>query len=244
MERVCPLPAAASSIYGGTVTEGRIVPPAHAIRIAIVDNHSLLRLGLKQAFCAGGDFAVVGEGTNGGEALQLVRKEGIDVLVLNMGMAGLSSVDLIKRIKSEKPKLAILALCGLVEEQCAEYAMRAFKAGASACLPKNIDPEELIGAARRLSTGRPYITPGQAEHLALEIGAPAVGDPHRSLSDREYQIFTLLIAGRSTAQIAQELCLSAKTVSTYKTRIKQKTHASNNADLFRYAADHGLLGPQ
>lgn len=208
------------------------------IRVAIADDHMVVRQGLKQILSADVDLQLVAEAANGHDALNMVRERDIDVLILDMSMPGRSGVELISLVKAEKPKLPILILSMYNEEQ---FAVRAIRAGASGYLTKGCESEELICAVRKLAKGQPFITPAVADRLALELGAakrPAA--PHQSLSDREFQIFKLIVDGCSIAKIAAALNLSSKTVSTYKLRVLEKMGMASSTDLVHYAIKHGL----
>ena len=206
-------------------------------RVLLADDHAMVRAGLKEILAATGDIAVVAEATNGAEVLAAVRSGEYDVAILDMSMPGRSGIELIKLVKAERPKLRILVLSMHSEEQ---YAVRAVKAGASGYLTKESAPDELVAAIRRIAAGGAYITPETAERLVLE-NAPADAAPHTLLSDREYQVFRMICLGKSISQIAAELALSVKTVSTHKTRILQKMRVGNPADLVRYAIKHNLI---
>ena len=207
------------------------------IRIAIADDHMLVRQGLKQVFGDAGEFLVVGEAADGNEVADLLRTTAIDVLILDMSMPGRSGIELIKQVRLELPKLRILVLSMHNE---AQYAVRAIKAGAAGYLTKGSAADELIGAVRKLAGGGFYITPSVAERLALELSEASSVAPHRLLSDREYQIFQMIVAGTTISGIADALCISSKTVSTYKARILQKMQMDSTAALIHYAIEHGL----
>lgn len=207
------------------------------IRVLLADDHAIVRAGLKEILGATGDIAIAAEATNGNEVLAAVRSGQFDVAVLDMSMPGRSGIELIKMVKAEQPKLRVLVLSMHSEEQ---YAVRAVKAGASGYLTKESAADELVAAIRRIASGGAYITPETAERLVLD-SATADALPHTLLSDREYQVFRMICMGRSITQIADELALSVKTVSTHKTRILQKMQVANQADLVRYAIKHHLV---
>lgn len=211
------------------------------IRIVLADDHLIVRRGLKQILGEEVDFEVVGEAADGSQTLKLVQESSFDVLVLDMSMPGRSGVELIKLIKTEKPRLPILVLTMHQEEQ---YAVRAIKSGAKGYLTKESAPEQLVSAIRKLAAGGVFITPAVAERMAMDYGTPADEAPHTQLSDREYQIFEMLVAGKAVTAIADELCLSVKTVSTHKARILQKMRMSNSAELIHYAIEHLLVDPR
>ena len=207
-------------------------------RVVIADDHAIVREGLKQVLAAAGDLTVVAEAKNGGEVMQCVRDHAFDVLLLDMSMPGRSGIELIKQVHQEKPKLRILVLSMHEEEQ---YAVRALKAGAAGYLTKESASDQLVAAIRRVAAGGAYITPAVAEQFALGAMANTSGPPHAALSDREYQVFEMLVAGRGVTDIADRLNLSVKTVSTHKARIMQKMNMSNPAELIRYAIHHRLV---
>lgn len=210
------------------------------IRILIVDDHAILRAGLKHLLSEDADLVVAGEASNGQEALAKVRAESWDVMVLDMTMPGKSGIELIKQIKQLAPKLPILILSMHKEDV---YAVRALKAGAAGYLCKDNAEEQLVPALRKVATGGLYITAAVAEKLAINMlhGDTQDALPHTRLSDREYQIFQLIAGGEGVTEIAQKLNLSVKTVSTHKTHVMEKMGCANLTDLVRYAIRHDLL---
>ncbi|MES3000108.1 MAG: response regulator transcription factor [Pseudomonadota bacterium] len=206
-------------------------------RIVIADDHAIVREGLKRIVSTTGEFDIVGEAGDGDEAMRLVRTIDFDVLVMDLSMPGRSGMELIKLVKAEKPKLRILVLSMHQEVQ---YAVRAIKSGASGYLTKESAPTLLEQALRKIAGGGAYISAEVAEQLAL--GAMPGGEkaPHEALSDREFEVFRLLVAGESVTEIGVRLNLSAKTVSTHKSNLMQKLAIHNAADLVRYAIRHGL----
>jgi DNA-binding NarL/FixJ family response regulator len=208
------------------------------LKIVIADDHTLVREGLRRVVGEVEDIEVVGEATSGREAMGWVRKGGFDVLLLDLSMPDHPGVDFIKRLKEESPKLPILVLTMHEEEQ---YAVRSIRAGAAGYLTKESASMELIGAIRRVASGHLYINASVAEMLALDTMALHAGPLHTSLSDREYEVFHMLVHGRSITDIATQLHLSVKTVSTHKARILQKMNLHSLADLVRYAMDHSLM---
>jgi DNA-binding NarL/FixJ family response regulator len=208
------------------------------IRILIVDDHDILRAGLKHILAESGDIVVAGEADNGLDALARVRAEAWDAMVLDMSMPGKSGVELIKQIKSERPKLPILILSMHKEDL---YAVRAMKAGASGYLCKDNAESQLAQAIRKVAGGGLFINQAVAEKLALEmLSGPREVLPHTKLSDREHQVFLLIARGEGVTEIARELNLSVKTVSTHKARIMEKMNFANTAELIGYAIRHGL----
>ena len=208
------------------------------IRIVVADDHPIVREGLKQLLSATSDLAVVGEAQNGREALERVRALDFDVLLLDMSMPGRSGIELIKQVRAEKPKLRVLVLSMHEEEQ---YAVRAIKAGACGYLTKESATAQLVSAIRKVAGGGAFITDSVAQQLALGVMPQTEGPPHGALSDREFQVFRKLVSGRAVTEIAAELNLSVKTVSTHKARIMQKMNMSNPAELIRYAIHHRLV---
>jgi DNA-binding NarL/FixJ family response regulator len=208
------------------------------IRVVIADDHTIVREGLKQLLLAASDLEVAGEARDGNEVLERVRGSDFDVLLLDMSMPGRSGMELIRHVKSEKPKLRVLVLSMHAEHQ---YAVRAIKAGASGYLTKDSASRELVFAIRKVAGGGAFISAEVAEALALGAMPQAEGPPHASLSDREYQVFRLLVSGKSVSDIGTELNLSAKTVSTHKARLMEKMALNNQAELIRYAIKHRLV---
>jgi DNA-binding NarL/FixJ family response regulator len=208
------------------------------IRIVIADDHAIVREGLKQVLAAAGDLAIVAEAQNGAEVIQRVRELDFDLLLLDMSMPGKSGIELIKQVRNEKPKLRILVLSMHEEEQ---YAVRALKAGAAGYLTKESASDQLVAAIRKVAAGGAYITSTIAQQFALGAMSNTSGPPHAALSDREYQVFEMLVAGKSITDIAERLNLSVKTVSTHKARIMQKMNMTSTAELVRYAVSHRLV---
>ena len=208
------------------------------IRVLIADDHTIMREGLKQLLVAAGDLDVVGEARDGHEVLQQVRALAFDVLLLDMSMPGKSGMDLIKQVKAEKPRLRILVLSMHQEHQ---YAVRAIKAGASGYLTKESASTLLVSAIRKVAGGGAFISAEVAEQLALCAMPHSDGPPHTTLSDREYQIFRLLVSGKTVTDIATQLNLSDKTVSTHKARLLEKLNVGNQTELVHYALRHRLI---
>ena len=209
------------------------------IRVVIADDHTIVREGLKQLLAAASDLEVVGEARDGFESLKLVRETDFDLLLLDLSMPGRSGMELIRQVKSEKPKLRVVVLSMHAEHQ---YAVRAVRAGASGYLTKDSAATQLVAAIRKVAGGGAFISAEVAEQLALSAMPHAEGPPHASLSDREYQVFQLLVAGKSVSDIAAELNLSVKTVSTHKARLMEKMGLANQTELVHYAIKHRLAG--
>ena len=209
------------------------------IRLLIADDHAIVRAGLKQFIADQIDMEVVGEAATGNECISLVRAGEFDVVLLDISMPDKNGIDTLKAIKHAKPDLPVLMLSGFAEEQ---YAVNLLRAGASGFFPKAGEAKDLLEAIRMVASGRKYISPALAEVLALEAAGNAPEPPHRQLSNREFQIFVQLACGKTVTQIAGEVHLSVKTISTYRTRIMQKMNCSRNADLTAYALQHNLMG--
>ena len=211
------------------------------IRLLIADDHTIMREGLKRILSSESNIEIVAEAVDGLDALSKIRQGGIDVILLDLSMPGRSGVDLIRQIKEEAPKIPMLILTMHEEEQ---YAVRAMRAGAHGYLTKESAGLELVNAITRIASGRPYISAAVAEQLAMNI-MPESGDnteiPHKKLTDREFELFLLLVQGSALTDIADGLCLSVKTVSTHKTRILQKMGMKNMSELIQYAIQHQLL---
>jgi two-component system, NarL family, invasion response regulator UvrY len=207
------------------------------IRILIADDHAIVRHGLRQIVEKSGEMCVVAEADSGIDALHKIREIECDVVLLDISMPDMSGIDVLKQIHAEKPKLPVLILSIYSEDQ---YAMRLIKAGAAGYMTKDSAPPEVVKALLHVASGKKYISPVVAEILANEIGADEEKLPHQLLSDREYQIFLLLASAKTVSEIADALALSVKTVSTYRSRILEKMHLSNNAELMRYAIDNHL----
>jgi len=207
------------------------------IRIAIADDHAIVREGLKRIVAADSGLEILDEAGDGTEVMRLVRERDFDVLVLDLSMPGRSGMELIKLVKAEKPKLRILVLSMHQELQ---YAVRAIKSGASGYLTKESAPAQLVQAIHKIASGGAYITAEVAEQLALGAMPGAAAAAHESLSAREFEVFRLLAAGVSVTDIAARLNLSVKTVSTHKANLMQKMGLGNVSELIRYAIKHGL----
>ncbi|HXZ51665.1 MAG TPA: response regulator transcription factor [Burkholderiales bacterium] len=208
------------------------------ISVLVADDHKLVREGLKQILAAAEDLRVAGEAASGDEALALARANDYDLALVDMSMPGVSGIELIRRLRLEKPALRILVLSMHGEQQ---YAARALKAGAAGYLTKDSASEQLVGAIRKVAAGGLYITAAAAESLVSETAAGGAAAPHASLSDREFEIFRLLAGGHGPTEIAERLHVSVKTVSTHKARILQKMNLDSTAALVRYALEHDLL---
>ena len=208
------------------------------IHVLIADDHAVVRAGLKQILSATADVQVAAEAASGTEALAAVRAQRFDVIVLDMSMPGRSGLDLIRQIKADQPQARILVLSMHQEEQ---YAVRALKAGASGYLNKDSAPELLVGAIRKIAGGGAFISPNIAEQLAHGVIRSQEQPLHTLLSDREFEVFQRLVAGQSVSAIADQLNVSVKTISTYRSHILRKLNMQNNSELTRFALENGLV---
>jgi DNA-binding NarL/FixJ family response regulator len=207
-------------------------------RVLIADDHALVRDGLRHILKNASGFEVIGEADDSASTVALTRERPADVLVLDLSMPGRNGVELIKQIKEEKPALRILVLTMHAEQQ---YAVRAFKAGASGYLTKESASAELVAAVTKVAAGGVYVSLAMAERFAQSLNEPADLLPHQRLSDREFDVLKRIAAGQTITEIAVELCVSSKTVSTYKTRILEKMQMPHEAALVRYAMRHKLV---
>lgn len=210
------------------------------IEVLVADDHAIIRDGLKKILADSGDMVVAGEAANGNAALEKVRERDWGVVVLDMSMPGRSGLELIKLMKAERPRLPILVFSMHQEEQ---YAVRAIRAGASGYVSKEDDSDMLLPAMRRVAAGGAFVSDKVAQLLATDISRTGDCPPHTLLSDREYGIFSRIVRGASLTEIAEELCLSIKTVSTHKSHILTKMNLGSQVDLVRYAIEHNLLDP-
>ncbi len=209
------------------------------IRVLIVDDHAILRAGVREMLADEEDLQVVGEAGSAEEALQFLESGNkVDVVVLDITLPGQSGIELLKHLRNERPELAILVLSMHPERS---FAVRLMRAGANGYVPKMIVPEELVKAVRAVGTGRRYITPIVAELLASDAAEDEEGPMHNRLSERELQVFTRIARGISPAVMANELGLSVKTVSTYRARILEKMGMRSNAEIAAYAVRNSLV---
>jgi len=208
------------------------------INILVADDHAIVRDGLKEILARSGDLKAGGEAKNGQEVLRHVREAKWDLLLMDMSMPGRSGIDLIKQVKAEQPKLPILVLSMHHEH---EYAVRAIRAGASGYLNKDSASDLLVAAIRKIVAGGVFLSESAAELLARETMSGADAPPHTLLSSREFQIFGMIVQGKTVTEIAAELSLSVKTVSTHKMRVLEKMNFTNQAELVRYALTHRLF---
>jgi len=205
------------------------------LRILIVDDHAIIRQGLRQLLADAFPETNFGEANNGAEALELIWKQPWDVVLLDITMPGQSGLDVLKQMSNAQPNLAVLVLSMHPEDQ---YAVRVLKAGAVGYITKNTASEEVVNAVRKVIAGGKYVSASLAETLATGL---TTHNEHEALSDREYQVLRLLAAGKSVKEIGYDLSLSVKTISTYRSRVMEKLNLKTNAEIIRYAMDHKLV---
>ena len=208
------------------------------IRVFVADDHAIVRQGLKQIVADTPDVVVAGEASSGQEVLDKVLTNDYDVVLLDITMPDRSGLDILKELKSQKPEINILVLTIHPEEQ---YAVRVLKAGASGYLTKESAPEELITAIRKVAAGGKYVSSSLAEKFAFDLGTDAEKPLHQTLSDREYQVMCMIASGKTVKEVAEELLLSIKTVSTYRSRVLEKMNLKNNVELTHYAIKNRLV---
>lgn len=208
------------------------------IRILVADDHTVVREGIKQILAGQEDIVVEDEAGSGQEVLCKMTTKDYDMVLLDISMPGKSGLEVLEEIKVARPKLPVLILSMHPEEQ---YAVRMLRAGAAGYLTKASAPQELISAIRKVSKGGKYVTVSLAEKLAFELDAGAEKPCHERLSNREYQVMLMLASGQSVSEVAEELCLSAKTISTYRSRILEKMDMKKNAELTLYAVKNNLI---
>lgn len=208
------------------------------IRLLICDDHALVREGFKQILAETPDLTVAGEAAEGPETIQKIRHGGIDVALLDIALPGRDGLDVLKQVHQEFPKLPVLIVSTYPEKQ---YALRSLRLGASGYLNKSADPSELIAAIRKVAQGGMFVSPTVAETLASAMRKDTGQPPHELLSQREYQVFSLIAAGKSQTEIAAQLSLSLNTVSTYRARIMEKIETHNDVETALYAVQHHLI---
>jgi two-component system invasion response regulator UvrY len=208
------------------------------IRVLVGDDHAVVREGLKRIIESAGDMSLIGEAADGEQLLRCVGAGGCDVVVMDLAMPGLPGLEVLREIRRCKPQLPVLILSMYPADQ---YAVRALSDGAAGYLHKGDSPSELVKAIRTAVQGRRYISEPVAEALAFHVDTTTDKAPHERLSNREFQILRLIAAGKSMTDIAHELSLSVKTVSTFRSRVLQKLKMKQNAELMRYALKHNLV---
>jgi two-component system invasion response regulator UvrY len=208
------------------------------VKLLIADDHPIVRQGLKQIVSSERDMTVAGEASNSAEVLELVRTGDFDVVLLDVSMPRRGGLDVLKDLKHAHPKLPVLILSIHAED---ELVVRALRAGASGYVTKDSSPTELVVAIRKIARGGRYVSMALAEQLALDLSTGEERPLHERLSDREFEIMSLITSGKTVGQIAEELSLSVKTISTYRTRVMEKLKIHNDAELIRYALEHQLV---
>ncbi len=208
------------------------------IKVLIADDHVVVREGLKHIISKASDMTVGAEAVNGQEVIDRVREQEFDVVVLDINMPGRGGFEILKELKRDYNRLPVLVLSVHPEDQ---VGVRVLRAGASGYLNKESTPKELVNAIRKVYTGGKFITPSLAEKLAYGLELDVKALPHEELSDREYQVFLMLAAGKAANEIAEELALSVKTVRTYRQRILEKLAMKNDVELSHYAIEHKLI---
>jgi len=208
------------------------------MRILIVDDHAIVRRGLRDLLSDEFHGAAFGEASDAQQALEQLRKKEWDVALLDIALPGKSGLDLLKELKTEWPKLPVLILSAHPEDQ---FAVRALKAGAGGYMTKESAPEELAKALRKIMAGGRYVSPALAEMLALGVTKDLTRTPHETLSDREYEVMSRIASGKTVTEIAEELSLSPKTISTYRTRVLEKLGLKNSAAIVQYVIRNGLV---
>jgi two-component system invasion response regulator UvrY len=208
------------------------------LKILLADDHAVVRRGLKQILADEFKTAVFGEARNAQEALDLAWKDDWDVAVLDITMPGRSGLEVLREVRKSRPKLPVLVLSMHPENQ---FAVRVLKGGASGYMTKESAPEELVGAIKKVLAGGRYVSASLAEKLATYVSRDSLKPPQELLSDREFQVLRLIASGKLVGEIARDLSLSVKTISTYRTRILEKMGLRNNAELMRYAMQHQLV---
>jgi two-component system invasion response regulator UvrY len=208
------------------------------INVVVVDDHAVVREGLKRIIAESGGMTVSGEAADGFEAMQVLKKQPCDVVLLDITMPNKSGLDVLKELHAESPRLPVLVLSMHPEDQ---YAVRVLRAGAAGYVTKESAPQKLVQAIKKVVRGGKYVSPSLAEKLVYDLGSATDKAPHEILSDREYQVLCMIASGKTVTNIAEELSLSVKTISTYRVRILEKLKMNNNAEITRYAIKEGLV---
>jgi two-component system, NarL family, invasion response regulator UvrY len=224
---------------GETMTQGeRAALPSRKTRVLIVDDHALVRAGFKQLLDTTDDLEAAGEAGTAAAALSLAATGRFDIVLLDISLPDANVLETVSSLRRKQPELPILIVSMYPEEQ---YAVNLLRAGVSGFFPKAGEAKDMLQALRTIASGKKYISASLAEALAMEAAGDAAEPLHRQLSNREFQIFVQLAAGKTVTDIAGELCLSVKTVSTYRTRILEKMNFARNAELTAYALRHSLI---
>lgn len=225
--------------FNRSLCRGDIEEP-FMIRALIVDDHAIVRQGLKRILDEAPGMVVGGEAVNGVQALKMIRAEKWDIVLLDISMPEKNGIDALKQIMDENKSVKVLILSMYPEDQ---YAVRMMKAGASGYMTKETAPEQLVEAIRLVVAGKKYISATLSELLLFECGSDSAKSPHETLSDREYQVLRLIGSGKTVSEVAKLLSLSVKTVSTYRSHILDKMNLRNNAELTLYVIQNSLMGP-
>jgi DNA-binding NarL/FixJ family response regulator len=207
------------------------------INILIVDDHAIVREGLNTILSLELGFSIAGMAKNASEAMKIIDSQKVDIVILDISLPGRSGLDILKEVKKSHPRVRIIMLSIYPEDR---FAMRAFKAGASGYLTKEMAPEMIVDAIRKVYSGGKYITSDLAEKMADELNELIVSNPHERLSDREFDVMCLIGSGKSLVDIAEKMGISDRTVSTYRTRILKKMILKNNTEIIHYVIDNGL----
>jgi two-component system, NarL family, invasion response regulator UvrY len=208
------------------------------INVVVIDDHAVVREGLKRIISENPGMAVSGEAGDGFEAMKVVKEKPCDVVLLDITMPNKNGLDVLKQIRAESPRLPVLVLSMHAEDQ---YAIRVLRAGAAGYLTKESAPAKLVQAIRKVVRGGKYVSQTLAEKLVFDLDTDSDKVPHELLSDREFQVLCMIASGKTVGDIAEELALSVKTISTYRVRILEKLHMKNNAEMTRYAIKQGLV---
>jgi len=208
------------------------------INVVVVDDHAVVREGIKRIVSESGGMTVSGEASDGHEAMRMIKNQPCDVVLLDITMPDKSGLDVLKELHAESPRLPVLVLSMHPEDQ---YAVRVLRAGASGYVTKDSAPAKLVQAIRKVVRGGKYVSPSLAEKLAYDLGTDTGRPAYEVLSDREYQVLCMIASGKTVTEVAQELALSVKTISTYRVRLLEKLNMKNNAKLTRYAIKEGLV---
>lgn len=208
------------------------------IKVCLVDDHTIVRKGLKQILEQNKDIEVSGEADSASGMFKILKTEHFDVIILDISLPGRSGIDALKQLREMDHEIPVLILSMHPPDQ---YALRVMKAGASGYLTKESAPDELISAVKKIARGKRYINNELAEELANYVNGKTTRDPHSKLTDREFEVMKSIAKGKSLTHIAQELSLSVKTISTYRRRVLNKLNLKNNSELIRYGMDHNLV---
>ena len=208
------------------------------IKVVVVDDHAVVREGIKRIVSESGGMTVSGEASDGHEAIRVIKNQPCDVVLLDITMPNKSGLDVLKELHAASPRLPVLVLSMHPEDQ---YAVRVLRAGASGYVTKDSAPAKLVQAIRKVVRGGKYVSPSLAEKLVYDLGTDTARSAYEILSDREYQVLCMIASGKTVTDVAEELALSVKTISTYRVRLLEKLNMKNNAELTRYAIKEGLV---